>query len=54
MPPSDHADEDRQRPRWIPRDEFVQLILAHQADSQLADDLVTLTGGETTDDLELR
>lgn len=41
------------RPRWLGRSEFARRVLAHQADAQLAHDLVGL-GHETTDDLSFR
>jgi prevent-host-death family protein len=41
------------RPRWVRRDEFVRDVLGEQADAGLADDLRSLTGGETTDDSRL-
>jgi prevent-host-death family protein len=39
------------RPRWMRRDEFVRDVIGEQADPGMADDLRSLTGGETTDDL---
>jgi len=39
---------DRRR-RWISRDEFVRLILPHQADAQMAKDIRELAP-DTTDD----
>ncbi len=41
------------RPRWMPRDEFIGEVLAHQADAGLTGDLEAL-GDETTDDLPFR
>ena len=41
------------RPRWLPRERFVAEILSHQADPGLRNDLRSLTGDETTDDLPL-
>ncbi|MGH9156738.1 MAG: type II toxin-antitoxin system Phd/YefM family antitoxin [Acidimicrobiales bacterium] len=40
------------RPRWMARDEFVDRVLAHQADARLSLDLAALAD-ETTDDLAL-
>ncbi|HEX9682396.1 MAG TPA: type II toxin-antitoxin system prevent-host-death family antitoxin [Acidimicrobiales bacterium] len=40
------------RPRWVPRSEFVSLVLSHQADAGLATDLDELAG-EMTDELPL-
>ncbi len=40
------------RPRWVPRSEFSSLVLAHQADPGLAEDLHELAG-EMTDDLPM-
>jgi len=40
------------RRRWVPRDEFVAEVLAHQADAGLTHDLRSLVD-ETTDDLPL-
>jgi prevent-host-death family protein len=42
------------RPRWMPRDEFVDRVLRHQADPGLRADLAELVGDETTDDLPFR
>lgn len=41
------------RPTWLPRQEFVRLVLEHQADPGLATDLAELTP-DMTDDLPLR
>lgn len=41
------------RPQWMPRNRFTATILAHQADSELTDDLRSIAGDETTDDLPL-
>ncbi len=41
------------RPRWIPRAEFAATVVIHQADTGLADDLVSLAG-EMTDELPLQ
>ena len=38
------------RPRWMPRGQFTQLVLAHQADAALAGELHELAP-DTTDDL---
>lgn len=40
------------RPRWLPRDEFVRRVQAHQADAALADELRDLAP-DSTDDLPL-
>jgi prevent-host-death family protein len=40
------------RARWMSKGEFTALVLANQADSALADDLLQLTS-ETTDDIPL-
>ncbi len=40
------------RPRWLPRDEFVRRVQAHQADAELADELRDLAP-DSTDDLPL-
>ena len=37
------------RPRWLPRDEFVRRVVAHQADSALRAELRQLTP-DTTDE----
>lgn len=37
-------------PRWMPRDELVELLKTHSADPGLRDDLKRIAG-ETTDDL---
>lgn len=37
-------------PRWMPRDELVELLKTHSADPGLRDDLDRIAG-ETTDDL---
>lgn len=41
------------RPAWLPREEFVRRVIAHQADPGLARDLAHLAP-DTTDDLPLR
>ncbi len=41
-----------ERRTWIPRDEFIQIILANQADPGLTDELEELAS-DTTDDLPL-
>ena len=38
------------RPRWMPREDFVRRVLVHQADPGLARDLAELAP-DTTDDL---
>lgn len=43
----------RRRERWMARTEFVQRVLAYQADPELAGDLAQLAG-EMTDELPLR
>ncbi len=40
------------RPRWVARGEFASTVLAHQADPDLAGELVALAG-EMTDELPL-
>jgi len=40
------------RPRWLPRDEFVRRVQAHQADAALAEELRDLAP-DSTDDLPL-
>lgn len=40
------------RPRWLPRDEFVRGVQAHQADAALAAELRDLAP-DTTDDIPL-
>jgi prevent-host-death family protein len=40
------------RPRWMPQSEFASLVLAHQADSGLTEDLGELAD-EMTDELPL-
>lgn len=37
------------RPRWVPRHEFASILLAHQADPGLAEDLEELAGEMTGD-----
>lgn len=39
-------------PRWMPREELVQLLKTHSADSGLLDDLKRIAG-ETTDEDKL-
>ena len=41
------------KPRWMPRDEFVRKVLAHQADPGLLDDLRRMMP-DTTDDIRIR
>ncbi len=41
------------RPRWMSRHEFVDCVLAHQADPGLSADLATLAP-DTTDDIPFR
>lgn len=41
------------RHRWLPRRRFVDLVVGHQADSALFDDL-TLLSPDTTDDVPVR
>lgn len=38
------------RRRWMPREEFTQRVLTHQADHRLGEELASLSP-ETTDDL---
>jgi prevent-host-death family protein len=40
------------RPRWMPRDEFIRTVVAHQTDPGLRADLRELLP-ETTDDIPL-
>lgn len=40
----------RDAPRWMPREELVELLKTHSADPGLRDDLERIAG-ETTDDL---
>ncbi len=40
------------RPRWLAKDEFLQMVLPNQADAGLTADLQALAG-DTTDDLPL-
>jgi prevent-host-death family protein len=40
----------RSRPRWIPRQDFVDRVVANQADAALREELLALAPG-TTDDL---
>jgi prevent-host-death family protein len=40
----------RAEPRWMPREELVELLKTHSADPGLRDDLERISG-ETTDDL---
>lgn len=41
------------RPTWISTNQVISRIAPRQADPGLAQDLPSLTGGETTDDLPL-
>ncbi len=47
---SPYRDDDT--PRWMPRDELVELLKTHSADPGLLDDLKRITG-ETTDEDKL-
>ena len=40
------------RPRWLAKDEFLQMVLPNQADAGLTADLQALAG-DTTDELPL-
>lgn len=40
----------RDEPRWMPREELIELLKTHSADPGLRDDLERIAG-ETTDDL---
>ena len=42
-----HRDDE---PRWIPREELIELLKTHSADPGLRDDLERIAG-DTTDDL---
>lgn len=41
------------RPRWVTREQFLRRVVAAQADPELRDDLRSIVGDETTDDLPL-
>jgi prevent-host-death family protein len=41
------------RPRWMPKEEFVRTVLAHQADAGLSDELREMMP-DTTDDIPIR
>lgn len=51
--PVAHLEPISRRPRWLPREEFVRRVQAHQADPGLAGELRDLAP-ESTDDLPLR
>lgn len=42
-----------ERPIWVPKNQFLREVMAHQADPGLAEDL-RLINDKTTDDLPLR
>jgi antitoxin (DNA-binding transcriptional repressor) of toxin-antitoxin stability system len=48
-PVADLIPHRRDEPRWMPRDELVELLKAHSADPGLRDDLNRIAG-ETTDE----
>lgn len=49
-PVADLIPHRRDKPRWIPRDELIELLETHSADPGLRDDLERIAG-DTTDDL---
>jgi antitoxin (DNA-binding transcriptional repressor) of toxin-antitoxin stability system len=49
-PVADLVPHRRDEPRWIPREELVELLKTHSADPGLRDDLERIAG-DTTDDL---
>jgi len=49
-PVADLIPHRRDEPRWIPRDELIELLETHSADPGLRDDLERIAG-DTTDDL---
>lgn len=49
-PVADLVPHRRDEPRWIPRDELIELLETHSADPGLRDDLERIAG-DTTDDL---
>jgi antitoxin (DNA-binding transcriptional repressor) of toxin-antitoxin stability system len=50
-PVADLVPHRPDQPRWMPRDELIELLETHSADPGLRDDLKRLAG-ETTDDLD--
>jgi prevent-host-death family protein len=51
-PVADLVPHRLDQPRWMPRDELVELLKTHSADSGLRDDLARIAG-ETTDEDDL-
>jgi prevent-host-death family protein len=49
-PVADLVPHRHDEPRWMPREELVELLKTHSADPGLRDDLKRIAG-ETTDDL---
>lgn len=49
-PVADLVPHRREEPRWMPRDELLELLKTHSADPGLRGDLKRIAG-ETTDDL---
>lgn len=49
-PVADLIPHRHDEPRWMPREELVELLKTHSADPGLRDDLERIAG-ETTDDL---
>lgn len=49
-PVADLIPHRRDEPRWMPREEFIELLKTHSADPGLRDDLERIAG-DTTDDL---
>lgn len=47
---ADLVPHRRDEPRWMPREELIELLKTHSADPGLRDDLKRIAG-ETTDDL---
>jgi hypothetical protein len=50
LPPRASSSPPLERPRWIDRDAFVRLVLRHQADAGLRDELHDLAPGTTDDE----
>lgn len=49
-PVADLIPHRRYEPRWMPREELIELLKTHSADPGLRDDLERIAG-DTTDDL---
>lgn len=49
-PVADLIPHRRDEPRWMPREELIELLKTHSADPGLRDDLERIAG-DTTDDL---